>query len=79
MENSVDPMFTVLAKTDHEAAEREIKEYVSFIPISIQHFQEDVVLRTRVPTHTGRRLDHTRRSLRGRANHDSTFSINCLP
>jgi hypothetical protein len=25
-------VFTVLAKTDHEAAEREIKEYVSLFP-----------------------------------------------
>jgi hypothetical protein len=39
-------MFTVLAKTDHEAAEREIKEYVSLFPFLYKTSKRTLLLRT---------------------------------
>ena len=50
-------MLTVLAKTDHEAAEREIKEYVRLFH-SLYNTSKGFRAQNKVPANTGGRPDH---------------------
>lgn len=67
-------MFTVLAKTDHEAAEREIKEYVSLFP-----FLYNISKRTLCSEQGFLRTMAVDLVTRSSPFEDVLPSINCLP